>query len=109
MVKLGYLADECSRLSASLESVVSQSSQILDNSFLSIQSHLTEHVTSLNYKACMDIVTAIGTYEEYVFTMVEMMIAQEMEEEDIVNKWNDLEVVANEMFKKVGETEEKLN
>ena len=57
----------------------------------------------------MDIVTAIGTYEEYVFTMGEMMIAQEKEEEDIVNKWNDLEVVAIEMFKKVGETEEKLN
>ena len=57
----------------------------------------------------MDIVTAIGTYEEYVFTMGEMMIAQEKEEEDIVNKWNDLEVVAKEMFKKVIETEEKLN
>ena len=97
--KLGSLADECSRLSANLSSVVSKSSQILDNSFLSSQPHLTDHVTSLNHKACMDIVTAIGTYKEYVDTMEEMMMAQEKEEEDMVNKWEGLDVVAREMFR----------
>ena len=97
--KLGSLADECSRLSANLSSVVSRSSQILDNSFLSSQPHLTDHVTSLNHKACMDIVTAIGTYKEYVDTMEEMMMAQEKEEEDMVNKWEGLDVAAREMFR----------
>ena len=108
VAKLGSLAYDCSRLSASLSSVVSQSSQILDNSFLSTQSHLTEHVTSLNYKACMDIVAAIGTYEEYVVTMEEMMMAQEREEEEIVNKWEDLEEVAKELFKKVNENQDAI-
>ena len=104
--KLGYLADECSRLSASVGSVVSQSSQILNNSFLSTQEHLTEHVVTLNYKACWDIVTAIGTYEEYVYTMEEMVEALDKEEEDIVNKWNDLDCLAKQMFKKVNEAEQ---
>ena len=47
----------------------------------------------------MDIVTAIGTYKEYVDTMEEMMMAQEKEEEDMLNKWEGLDVAAREMFR----------
>ena len=53
----------------------------------------------------MDIVTAIGTYEEYVATMEEMVVAQEMEEEMAVNKWEHLNMVARSIFKKVNLTE----
>ena len=56
----------------------------------------------------MDIVAAIGTYEKYVVTMEEMRMAQEREEEEIVNKWEDLEEVAKELFKKVNENQEKI-
>ena len=107
--KLGYLADECSRLSASVGSVVSQSSQILDNHFLSTQEHLIDHVVTLNYKACWDIATAIGTYEEYVFTMEEMVEALDKEEKDIFDKWKDLDALAKQLFMKVENREQNTH
>ena len=79
---------------------MAESSQILDNSFLSSQPHLTEHVSSLNYQACMDIATAIYTYKEYVATMEEMMIVQEQEQEDMVNQLEELNMLADDLFKK---------
>ena len=39
--------------------------------------------------------------EEYVATMEEMLMAQEMAEEDIVNKWEQLNLVAKNMFRTV--------
>ena len=47
----------------------------------------------------MDIVLAMGTYKEYVATMEEMMDVQEKNEEEMVNKWEQLNMVAKEMFK----------
>ena len=60
----------------------------------------------MNYQACMDIVLAMGTYKEYVATMEEMMDVQEKEEEEMVNKWEQLNKVAMEMFKTENLTEE---
>ena len=60
----------------------------------------------MNYQACMDIVLAMGTYKEYVATMEEMMDVQEKEEEEMVNKWEQLNMVAKEMFKTETLTEE---
>ena len=101
VAKLGSLADDCSRMSSNLSSVVNQSRQILDNSFLSSQQHLCGYVSSLHYDACMEIAMAMGTYEEYVDTMEEMVMAHEQEEEEMVNKWEELDVLAKKMFEPV--------
>ena len=101
VAKLGSLADDCSRLSANLSSVVDQSRQILDSSFLSSQEHLSVHVSSMNYEACMDIAMAMGKYEEYVATMEEIVLVQEEEVEEMVDKWQQLDLVAKNIFKKV--------
>ena len=48
----------------------------------------------------MDIATAIYTYKEYVATMEEMMIVQEQEQEDMVNQLEELNMLADDLFKK---------
>ena len=62
--KLGRLADRCELVNSNLMKVVDESHKILDNSFLAKQLHLTDHVTNLNYNACLDIGSAISTYSQ---------------------------------------------
>ena len=62
--KLGRLADRCELVNSNLVKVVDESHKILDNSFLAKQLHLTDHVTNLNYGACLDIGSAISTYSQ---------------------------------------------
>ena len=62
--KLGRLADKCEQVNSNLGKVVAESHKILDNSFLAKQLHLTDHVTNLNYGACLDIGSAISTYSQ---------------------------------------------
>ena len=62
--KLGRLADRCELVNSNLVKVVDESHKILDNSFLAKQLHLTDHVTNLNYNACLDIGSAISTYSQ---------------------------------------------
>ena len=62
--KLGHLADKCERVNSNLVKVVAESHRILDNPFLASQAHLTDHVTNLNYGACLDIGSAISTYSQ---------------------------------------------
>ena len=62
--KLGRLADRCELVNSNLVKVVDESHKILDNSFLAKQVHLTDHVTNLNYGACLDIGSAISTYSQ---------------------------------------------
>ena len=62
--KLGRLADKCEQVNSKLVKVVAESHKILDNSFLASQVHLTDHVTNLNYGACLDIGSAISTYSQ---------------------------------------------
>ena len=75
--RLGRLADKCERVNSNLEKVVAESHKILDNSFLASQVHLTNHVTNLNYGACLDIGTAMNTYSEYVEAVEELLEAEE--------------------------------
>ena len=75
--KLGQLAEKCERLNSNLDKVVAESHKILDNSFLASQAHLTNHVTSLNYGACLDIGTAIDAYSEYVEAVQDLVEAEE--------------------------------
>ena len=49
----------------------------------------------------MDIAMAMGKYEEYVATMEEMVLVQVEEEEEMVDKWQQLDLVAKNIFKKV--------
>ena len=58
-------------------------------------------MSTMNYEACMDIAMAMGKYEEYVATMEEMVMVQEEEEEEIVDMWQQLDLVAKNIFKKV--------
>ena len=62
--KLGRLADRCELVNSNLVKVVDESHKILDNSFFAKQLHLTDHVTNLNYNACLDIGSAISTYSQ---------------------------------------------
>ena len=64
--KLGRLADKCEQVNSKLVKVVAESHKILDNSFLAKQVHLTDHVTNLNYGACLDIGSAISTYSQVI-------------------------------------------
>ena len=64
VAKLGRLADKCEQVNSKLVKVVAESHKILDNSFLAKQLHLTDHVTNLNYGACLDIGSAISTYSQ---------------------------------------------
>ena len=66
-------------------------------------------MVTLNYKACWDIATAIGTYEEYVFTMEEMVKALDKEEKDIFDKWKDLDALAKQLFMKVENREKNTH
>ena len=75
--KLGRLADKCEQVNSNLVKVVAESHKILDNSFLASQAHLTNHVTSLNYGACLDIGTAIDAYSEYVEAVQDLVEAEE--------------------------------
>ena len=74
--KLGRLADKCEQVNSNLEKVVAESHKILDNSFLASQTHLTDHVSNLNYGACLDIVTAMDTYSEYVEAVEDLVEAE---------------------------------
>ena len=74
--KLGRLADKCEQVNSNLEKVVAESHKILDNSFLASQTHLTNHVSNLNYGACLDIVTAMDTYSEYVDAVEDLVEAE---------------------------------
>ena len=75
--RLGRLAEKCERVNSNLGKVVAESHKILDNSFLASQTHLTDHVTNLNYGACLDIGTAMDTYSEYVEAVEELLEAEE--------------------------------
>ena len=50
---------------------------MLDNSFLSSQPHLTDHISELNYQACLDIVTVISTCEDFIMVAKELVEADE--------------------------------
>ena len=75
--KLGRLADKCEQVNSNLGKVVAESHKILDNSFFASQTHLTDHVTNLNYGACLDIGTAMDTYSEYVEAVEDLVKAEE--------------------------------
>ena len=75
--RLGRLADKCEQVNSNLGKVVAESHKILDNSFLASQTHLTDHVTNLNYGACLDIGTAIDAYSEYVEAVQDLVEAEE--------------------------------
>ena len=77
MDKLGRLADKCEQVNSNLGKVVAESHKILDNSFFASQTHLTDHVTNLNYGACLDIGTAMDTYSEYVEAVEDLVEAEE--------------------------------
>ena len=75
--RLGRLVYKCEQVNSNLGKVVAESHKILDNSFLASQIHLTNHVTNLNYGACLDIGTAMDTYSEYVEAVEELVEAEE--------------------------------
>ena len=99
--KLGQLADKCERLSSNLDKVVVESHKILDNSFLASQAHLTEHVTHLNYNACLDIGMAIVTYSEYMQAVEEMVEAEDIIYNDLADRLERMSEEAQSLFLKV--------
>eukprot|EP00092_Neocalanus_flemingeri_P089166 GFUD01112808.1.p1 GENE.GFUD01112808.1~~GFUD01112808.1.p1 ORF type:complete len:225 (-),score=64.29 GFUD01112808.1:37-711(-) len=99
--KLGFLADTCERLNTNLSSIVTESHKILDNSFLSSQTHLTDHISDLNYQACLDIVTAMGTYTEFITVTNELMEAEDIYFREILRGCNELNTMSDELFCKL--------
>ena len=75
--KLGHLADQCERINSNMSKVVNESHHILDNSFLASQTHLTDHVTDLNYTACVNIGRAMTAYSEYMVAVEELVEAED--------------------------------
>ena len=99
--KLGQLAEKCERLNSNLDKVVAESHKILDNSFLASQAHLTEHVTHLNYNACLDIGMAIDTYSEYMQAVEEMVEAEDIIYNDLADRLERMNEEAQSVFLKV--------
>ena len=99
--KLGQLAEKCERLNSNLDKVVAESHKILDNSFLASQAHLTEHVTHLNYNACLDIGMAIDTYSEYMQAVEEMVDAEDIIYNDLADRLERMNEEAQSLFLKV--------
>ena len=99
--KLGQLAEKCERLNSNLDKVVAESHKILDNSFLASQTHLTEHVTNLNYNACLDIGMAIDTYSEYMQAVEEMVDAEDIICNNLADRLEKMNKEAQSLFLKV--------
>ena len=99
--KLGQLADKCERLNSNLDKVVVESHKILDNSFFASQAHLTDHVTHLNYNACLDIGMAIDTYSEYMQAVEEMVEAEDIIYNDLADRLERMNEEAQSLFLKV--------
>ena len=99
--KLGQLAEKCERLNSNLDKVVAESHKILDNSFLASQTHLTEHVTNLNYNACLDIGMAIDTYSEYMQAVEEMVDAEDIICNNLADRLEKMNREAQSLFLKV--------
>ena len=74
--KLRLLGEQCERLNSHLDQVVTESHNILDNSFFSSKTLLTNHVATLNHDACLDIVMAMDAYSEYMVAVREMVEAE---------------------------------
>ena len=98
--KLGRLADRCEQVNLNLVKVVAESHKILDNSFLASQAHLTNHVTSLNYGACLDIGAAIDAYSEYVEAVQELVEAEEEICANMLHRLEKMNAKAQILFQK---------
>ena len=98
--KLGRLADRCEQVNSNLVKVVDESHKILDNSFLASQAHLTNHVTSLNYGACLDIGTAIDAYSEFVEAVQELVEAEEEICANMLHRLEKMNAKAQILFQK---------
>ena len=75
--------------------------KILDNSFFASQAHLTDHVTHLNYNACLDIGMAIDTYSEYMQAVEEMVEAEDIIYNDLADRLQRMDEEAQSLFLKV--------
>ena len=73
----------------------------MDNSFLSSQTHLTDHISDLNYQACLDIVTAMSTYTDFVSVSRELVEADEVLFREILRSWDELGMLSDELFLKL--------
>ena len=101
--RLGRLADKCEQVNSNLVKVVAESHKILDNSFLASQTHLTNHVSNLNYGACLDIGTAIVTYSEYVEAVQELVEAEDDLCFNMLQRLEKMNVKSQLMFLKAAE------
>ena len=80
---------------------MAESHKVLDNSFLSSQTHLTDHISDLNYQACLDIVTAMSTYTDFVSVSRELVEADEVLFREILKSWDELGLLSDELFLKL--------
>ena len=96
-----FFSKTCEKVNASLSTIVSESHKVLDNSFLASQPHLTNHICELNYQACLDIVTAINTYEDFIMVIRELVEADEVSYRELLMSWNALGLMSDEMFQKL--------
>ena len=78
-----------------------ESHKVLDNSFLSSQVHLTNHITHLNYQACLDIATAMSAYNEFMTVARELMEADDISFMEILRSWSELDMMCDELFCKL--------
>ena len=86
-----------------------ESHKVLDNSFLSKQVHLTNHITELNYQACLDIVTAMGTYNDFINISRELTLIEEIYFRDLIKRLDALNILSEELFCKLSkEAVEKM-
>ena len=98
--KLGLLADKYEQVNSNLGKMVAESHKILDNSFLASQAQLTNHVTSLNYGACIDINIAMDTYVEYVEVVEDLVEAEEDICINMLHRLEEMDSKAQIMFLK---------
>ena len=107
--KLGRLADKCEQVNSNLVKVVAESHKILDNTFLASQVHLTDHVTNLNYDACLDIGAACAAYSQFVEAVQELVQAEEEIYENLLTRLEKMELEAQMMFQEASESKYHLS
>ena len=109
VAKLGRLADKCEQVNSNLVKVVAESHKILDNTFLASQVHLTDHVTNLNYDACLDIGAACAAYSQFVEAVQELVQAEEEIYENLLTRLEKMELEAQMMFQEASESKYHLS
>ena len=62
---------------------------------------MTDHISDLNYEACLDIVTAMSTYKDFIAVSRDLVEAEEVSFRDLLKSWTHLGLITDDIFFKL--------